>query len=430
MEEPIRVLVADDEAAVLDAYKKIFGGCGEPRRTSAQALEELRARLFKGGCRKAGHPDQEFHLVCTGSAEGAVAAVRSAIEENRPFCVAFLDMRMPPGPDGVWAAREIRTIDPNLDIVIATAFSDVDPKDISGQAEPADKIFYVQKPFHPFEVRQLALALGCKSLAEAKIKQLAYFDSLTGLPNRELFRARLAQSLELAKRHDRQIAILFMDLDNFKRINDTLGHSVGDRLLRTTAERLSKCLRTSDAVSRSGVKAGEDTLARMGGDEFMILLSEIRRSEDAANVAARILESLSEPLHLADHEVIVTTSIGISVFPQDGQDTETLLKRADMAMYFAKRTGRNAFQYFSEAMNEAAIRRLTLETLLRRAIERDELTVWYQPQFNIQTWELCGTEALLRWKNPEIGMISPAEFIPIAEESGLIIPIAHLLQYL
>jgi diguanylate cyclase (GGDEF)-like protein len=423
--EPIRVLIADDEPALLDSYRKILGGCSEPAKASTRAMGDLRAKLFGGACQKEPGEEQEFEVVYTEGAEAAVAAVRSARESRRPFGVVFLDMRMPPGPDGVWAAREIRAMDPNVDIVIATAFSDVDPREISRQAPPADKIFYMQKPFHPFEVRQHALALGRKSQAEARIRQLAYYDTLTGLPNRELFRVRLAQSIELARRHDRQIAVLFLDLDNFKRINDTLGHSVGDQLLRKTAERLTKCLRMGDAVTRSALGQHKDNLARMGGDEFMILLSEIGRSEDAAGVAARILESLSEPLHLADHEVIVTTSIGISVFPQDGQDAETLLKRADMAMYFAKRTGRNSFQYFSESMNEAAIKRLTMESLLRRAIERDELTVWYQPQFNLQTWELCGVEALLRWKSPEIGMISPGDFIPVAEESGLIIPIGE-----
>ena len=422
--EPIRVLVADDDSAVLDAYRSILSGGGSVTGGGANAMKDLRAKLFGGG----GAPQAaqaQFELVGVGGAEAALTAVRDALEKARPFAVIFLDMRMPPGPDGAWAAAQIRTLDTTVDIVIATAYSDVDPREISNRVPPADKLFYLQKPFHPHEVRQLALAIGRKAQAEVEIRQLAYFDSLTGLPNREFFRTRLYQAIELAKRHARQLAVLFIDLDNFKRINDTLGHSIGDQLLQTTAERLTHSVRSCDAVTRHLPSDKLHNLARLGGDEFTVLLADINKGEDATAVAMRILENLAEPLHLAGHDMIVTPSIGIAVFPHDGEDVETLLKSADMAMYFAKRMGRNSFQYFSKSMNEGALKRLTLENRLRRAIEQNELCLHYQPQLDLLSGAVCGLEALLRWENPDLGQVPPAEFIPVAEEGGLIVPIGE-----
>jgi len=414
----VRVLVADDEPAVLDAYRRIFA---DPDVVDDD-IQSLRTKLFGGD------PDavrtSAFTLAVTYAtgADDAVAAFRSARAAGRPFHLAFLDMRMPPGPDGIWAAQQIRGDDGDVDIVIATAYSDIDPKQIAERVPPIDKIFYVQKPFHPYEVRQLALALGAKADAEAKIRRLAYFDGLTQLPNRELFRVRLDQAIELARRQGRPLAALFMDLDNFKRVNDTLGHAVGDQLLRAIAQRLRQSIRSSDAVVRSPGAVDTNELARFGGDEFMISLTEVRRGEDAAAVAHRILDALAEPIRLGEHEVIVTTSIGIAVYPADGADADTLFRNADLAMYAAKKTGRNAFRFYSESMNDAAVKRLTVENLLRRALAVGELTLWYQPQIHLATGEVSGMEALLRWASPELGMVPPSEFIPIAEESGLIIP--------
>jgi diguanylate cyclase (GGDEF)-like protein len=232
-----------------------------------------------------------------------------------------------------------------------------------------------------------------------------------------LFLDRLSQVLESARRHNQKAALLFLDLDNFKRINDTLGHGIGDDLLRTMAERLSRCLRAGDAATRRMPVA---TAARLGGDEFTVLLTELDQEEDASVVAQRILDRLAQPVHLAAHQMIVTASIGIALFPQDGDSVETLLKHADLAMYFAKRTGPNAFQYFLEPMNARALKRLTMENHLRRALDRGEFSLCYQPQIDLRTGQVSGLEALLRWHNDELGSISPAEFIPVAEESGLI----------
>jgi diguanylate cyclase (GGDEF)-like protein len=264
-------------------------------------------------------------------------------------------------------------------------------------------------------------------LAEERIRQLAFIDSLTQLPNRELFKDRLGEALKLAKRYSRGLALLFLDLDNFKRINDTLGHGVGDLLLQATAERLRLSLRNSDTVARGESDEPDGSIARLGGDEFTVLLPEIRRSEDATLIAERIQASVSQPLSLGGHEVFITPSIGIAVFPRDGEDPETLLKNADMAMYLAKRQGRNLYRFYDPALNESALQRLTMENQLRKAIEQGEgqLSLHYQPQLDLPSGRISGVEALLRWHNEALGSVSPVDFIPLAEETGLIIPLGE-----
>ncbi|HWR88911.1 MAG TPA: EAL domain-containing protein [Dissulfurispiraceae bacterium] len=261
--------------------------------------------------------------------------------------------------------------------------------------------------------------------AEEEIIRLAYYDSLTGLPNRLLFKDRLRQSITYAQRYKKMLATLFLDLDRFKRINDTLGHSIGDRLLKGVAERLSHTLRQSDSVSRDGSEDFGSTVARLGGDEFTILLMEIDSVQDVAKVARRILQDMAKPFHLDGSEVFITTSIGITIFPYDGGDVDTLLKNADIAMYHAKEQGRNNFQFYTQSMNATAFERLVLENNIRKAIERDEFELFYQPQISVSNGEIVGMEALIRWNHPELGMISPAEFIPLAEESGLILPLGE-----
>jgi diguanylate cyclase (GGDEF)-like protein len=247
-----------------------------------------------------------------------------------------------------------------------------------------------------------------KRRTDEKIHQLAYNDSLTSLPNREAFKERLHQTLALARRHQRMLAILFLDLDNFKRVNDTLGHSVGDLLLRAVAERLIASVRNCDAVAHCDVDDAQRNVARLGGDEFTILLAEIGQREAPAKVAQRILNALDKSFDLAGHEVFISPSIGIALCPEDGDDAETLLKNADVAMYAAKRSGKNVYR-----------------ALLRKALERDELSLHYQPQLDLASGEITGVEALVRWHNPELGAVSPGEFIPMAEESGLIVPIGE-----
>jgi diguanylate cyclase (GGDEF)-like protein/PAS domain S-box-containing protein len=249
---------------------------------------------------------------------------------------------------------------------------------------------------------------------EATIRHLAYYDALTALPNRLLFKDRLAQAIALASRRgSRGLAIMFIDLDRFKTINDTLGHGIGDELLRAAASRLRDALRHAD------------TVARLGGDEFLFLLPGVDEADQAARLGQKIVDLFNEPFHIHGHELHITTSAGMSLFPSDAQDGETLIRNADTALYRAKEQGRNRCQLYAPAMNAFAARRLMLENNLRRALDRGELVLFYQPLVSLERGDITGVEALIRWKHPELGDIAPAEFIPIAEETGLIVPLSR-----
>ncbi|HEY5082447.1 MAG TPA: EAL domain-containing protein [Bauldia sp.] len=254
-------------------------------------------------------------------------------------------------------------------------------------------------------------AVSAARLMALQITHSAEHDFLTGLPNRLLLNDRVGQAIALAPRHLNKVAILFLDLDGFKHVNDSLGHPTGDKLLQSVAKRLVSCVR------------GSDTVSRQGGDEFVVLLSEVQQLEDAAVTARRMLQAVAEAHTIDWHDLHVTTSIGVSVYPDDGSDAETLIKNADTAMYQAKENGRQSYRFFKPAMNVRAVERQSIEESLRRALERKELALHYQPKINIKTGAVTGAEALIRWTHPTRGPVSPAQFIPVAEDCGLILPI-------
>ena len=258
-----------------------------------------------------------------------------------------------------------------------------------------------------------------------QVRYVAYHDNLTGLPNRLMFMDYLNRATTAARRDQQGLAVLFLDIDNFKRINDTLGHQTGDKLLEAFADRLSKQLRETDIVSRPSVDEASNVFARLAGDEFIILLPRTSATVEAEKVARRILKSLSEPFNVWMQELHVSTSIGIALYPEDGKTAGDLLKHADIAMYHAKKLGRNNYQYFSKKLNEASAEKLKIENKLRHALDNRALELHYQPQVNLVTGQLTGVEALLRWEDPELGKVSPAVFIPIAEEFGLIVQISE-----
>lgn len=261
--------------------------------------------------------------------------------------------------------------------------------------------------------------------AEERIRFLANYDSLTGLPNRRMFQGRLQRAITSAKAAGNTVALLFLDLDRFKLVNDTLGHSAGDLLLKTMADRFAENIRGSDLLGRVKSPTDAAEVSRLGGDEFTVLLARIGEAGDAGDVARRLIAAAATPVEVDGRQVTVGVSIGIAVYPQDGADPETIMKNADAAMYQAKERGRNAFEFFSRDTNARALRELTLESRLREAVDRDELALHYQPRVEVATGQVSGLEALLRWEHPELGCVLPDEFIPISEVTGLIIPIGE-----
>jgi len=257
----------------------------------------------------------------------------------------------------------------------------------------------------------IARDISERKRTEARIRYLAHHDALTGLPNRLLFRDRIGHAIAQARRAHKQAAVLFLDLDGFKHINDSLGHEIGDKLLRMTARRLEGCLRHGDSV------------ARLGGDEFVISLSDLTDNRDAMPIAEKVLQALREPFHVQQHELHISGSIGISLCPADGEDADVLMRAADAAMYHAKDNGRNNYQFFTARLNEAARRRLQIANFMHQALQQDEFKLYYQPQVDMRSGRIVAAEALLRWWQPELGLVATSEFIKVAEETGLIVPL-------
>ncbi len=378
-----------------------------------------------------------FMLATALEAHGLTSFEASSGEEGlRLFSehgaqAVLLDVIMPGGKDGYETCAEFRIQEEgeHLPILMMTGMEDLDSINRAYEVGATD---FITKPLNipllAYRLRyMLRASYTTKRLldSESRLHHLAYFDPLTDLPNRQFFHEHLQQMIEIAKRHSMKLAVLFLDLDDFKRINDTLGHHVGDLVLQETANRLRKSIRASDMMFRNGTTQDGSTLARLGGDEFTLLLTLLEEGDDAGIIAERIRIQLSQPFVIEGQELVTNTSIGISVFPNDGNEASDLLKNADMAMYYAKRDGGNRYNFFSPNMTQTALRRLILENHLRKALAQGELSIHYQPQLDIASKEFTGLEALLRWHSHELGEILPAEFIPLAEDTGLIINIGE-----
>jgi diguanylate cyclase (GGDEF)-like protein len=269
----------------------------------------------------------------------------------------------------------------------------------------------------------MTIFVRAQQSADERIRTLAFFDVLTGLPNRQLFQERLAQTIETAKRRSRTVGLLFIDLDGFKDVNDTLGHAAGDGVLQQVGWRFLTSVRGGDLVSRT--ESGDDGMpvSRLAGDEFTVLLGDLGDPQNAGRVAQRLLDCLEGPVEVGGQEIYLSASIGIAIYPQDGEDSDALLAHADAAMYHTKAEGRNSYRFYDASMNEGRARRMAVEVRLRHAHEQGQLRLHYQPLRDVHTARITGAEALLRWSDEELGDVSPAEFIPVAEDSGLILPI-------
>lgn len=331
------------------------------------------------------------------------------------YDVMLLDLSLPDS-HGLDTVRTVHTAAPNVPIVVLTGHDD-ERQAVRSVQEGAQDYLVKGRVDGNLLARSMRYAIErhrmLTELAQARKVEhyIATHDVLTDLPNRQLFQERLDYALTEARRNRHRVALLFLDLDRFKLTNDTLGHAAGDRLLQSVAERLAGCIRSTD------------TAARLGGDEFTVIIPAVQRSQDVARIANKILDALSRPFDQEGIELFITASIGISVFPSDGLDTETLLKNADIAMYRAKANGRNNFQFYTPSMNAKALERMELEYSLRQALDRGEFVLHYQPQVDVRSNHIIGMEALLRWKHPSLGMLMPSEFVPLAEETGLIVPI-------
>ncbi|UTW07520.1 EAL domain-containing protein [Pseudomonas benzenivorans] len=440
-----RILLIDDNRSNLELMREILIG---EDRSAAHNLESLEAALF-GDKPAARAPLPRFTVEhCEDGREGR-DLLASALAAGRPYAVAFVDMRMPGGWDGLQTIEALWQVDADLQVVICSAYDDHSWEQIVDRLGCLDNLLFLRKPFDPIEVLQLATALSEKwRLQRARQNQLAELhqhvaertrhlqqaldqrlrverellhlsthDALTGLANRPLFMDRLEQAMILAQRQERQLLIAFIDLDRFKQFNDRLGRQLGDQLLQMVAQRMSACLRESD------------TLARLGGDEFALLLPDTKHAKDAMSALTRLLGRLAEPFSLAGEELSLTCSLGCSIYPDDGADGEDLLRYATAAAYRAKELGRNTIQAYNPELHARLQERQLLESALHRALENNEFELYYQPQIDLRSGRLSGLEALLRWHHPQLGDISPARFIPIAEDNGLIHQIGEWTLY-
>jgi diguanylate cyclase (GGDEF)-like protein len=346
----------------------------------------------------------------------------AAFAHNRPDIV-LLDVMMP-GLDGYAVCERLRR-EPAGARTPVLMITGLDDHNSITRAYDAGATDFVTKPIPwPILAHRVRYMLRSSEAAE-RIRYLAHYDGLTDLPNRVLLKEQLRYAMAQAARHDRIVATLCLDLDHFKRINDTLGHARGDMLLKQVAQRLTDQVRQGDRIFREKGDPAFPNVARMGGNEFTVLLTELAQGQDAAKVAQRILGALARPFTLEGQEVFISASIGIALHPTDGADDDTLLINADAAMHDAKDRGRNTYRFYNQSMNATAHQRLTMENHLRRALDRDELLLHYQPKIDASSGRIVGAEALLRWEHPELGLVSPAQFIPLAEETGLIKPIGE-----
>jgi len=421
-----RILVVDDTPAIHQDFRKILS----PSAGNDDSLDDTESLLF-------GTPQisrLQFQIDSAYQGEEALELVKRAQAEGQPYALVFADMRMPPGWDGLQTIEKLWEADPRLQIALCTAFSDYTWETMSERIEFDDQLLILKKPFDTLEIRQMASAMTWKwQLAQdaarkmrslertieervqelLKVSHLLQYDVLTELPNSMLLGDRLTQAMAQCRRHDRQLAVMFIGLDRFKRINNALGHPVGDEMLKRVARTLATVVRESDSVFR------------YGSDEFVVVLGDIDDPHQIKGVAEKLLAAISSPQPIDGHDLTVTASLGVSVYPTDGFDAVALIKKAETAMRNVKETGPNDYRFFTEDMNRRARQQQTIESGLRLALQRKEFVLHYQPKLDLTSGKVVGVEALVRWNRPDYGLVYPSDFIPVAEDSGLIVPLSQ-----
>lgn len=421
-----RILIVDDTTSIHQDFRKILcaDADGEP------SLDTLEQTLF--GTTTVAR--QAFILDSAYQGQEALDLVNRALAANAPYAMAFIDMRMPPGWDGLQTIEQLWNVDPNLQIALCTAYSDYSFEAIEARLKYNDQLLILKKPFDHLEIRQMASALTWKwQLAQdaalkviglertieervqelLKVSHLLQYDALTELPNSTLLGDRLTQAIALGRRHDTQLAVMFIGLDRFKRINNALGYPVGDEVLQQVSQSLVAAVRESDSVFR------------YGSDEFVILLNDVLHPQQTQHIAQKILQAISATRHVAGHDLSVTASLGISIYPNDSSTAVELIKHAETAMHTTKERSPDDFSFYTEDMNLRAQHQQNLESAIRQALEHNEFALHYQPKLDLKTGRILGAEALIRWFQPRSGWVHPADFIPVAEDSGLIVPLTQ-----
>ena len=420
-----RLLMIDDNPAIHEDYRKILAGRDDSRISAAEAA------LF--GEAHAAVPRPTFDVDSAMQGRDGVELARQALLEGRPYSVAFVDMRMPPGWDGLETIENLWKIDADIQVVVCSAYTDYDWLELLARLGRSDKLIVIKKPFEPIEILQSASALSRKwqnaralkrhvdtlervvtdrtrglEAANRQLRHLASHDSLTGLPNRLLLDDRITQAIAQANRQAHEFAVMVLDLDRFKVVNDSLGHRAGDDLLREVAHRLREVVRAVDST------------ARLGGDEFVIVFDGPATQAEALDMGKRLLKVMEDPIRLLGIDVHISPSIGIAFYPRDGTSIDTLLARADAAMYHAKERGRNNVQCYAESMGSVTQERVKFESELHEALRSSQFELHYQPKVDTASGRINSAEALIRWRHPQRGLLLPAEFIPLAEECGLL----------
>ena len=420
-----RLLMIDDNPAIHEDYRKILTGRDDTQISAAEAA------LFGEPQSALSRPTFDVDSAMQG--RDGVELARRALLEGRPYSVAFVDMRMPPGWDGLETIENLWKVDPDIQVVVCSAYTDYDWMELLARLGRSDKLIVIKKPFEPIEILQSASALSRKwqnarslkhhveglervvtdrtrglEAANRQLRHLASHDSLTGLPNRLLLDDRITQAIAQANRQEHEFAVAVLDLDRFKLINDSLGHRAGDEVLCEAAVRLKGAIRAVDSI------------ARLGGDEFVIVFAGPMTRADTLEMGRRLLKVMEPSKRLLGIDVHVSPSIGIAFYPRDGATVDTLLAHADAAMYHAKKLGRNNVQCYTERMGTVTHERMKFESELHEALRGGQFELHYQPKVDTATGWINSAEALIRWRHPQRGLLQPADFIPIADECGLL----------